>query len=110
MSNKYKFDKHRPIPHQLSMWNTGTEILYKCAQCGTDFRILGRGESYCHGCGLKLDWSKSPKYCSEEFKQEYDSLVYDNHAILYRAETELATEYDKQLFELMRDLYFGIIQ
>lgn len=103
-----KFDEHRPIPYALSQWNTGTEVLYKCAKCGCDFRILGQHEHYCHLCGVKLDWTKSPVHCSEQFKSEYDSLVYDNYAILSRASTELSTDYDKQLFNMMHDMYFGI--
>ena len=40
MTSKYLFDEHRPIPYALSQWDSGTEILYKCAKCGCDFRTL----------------------------------------------------------------------
>lgn len=58
-------NKHKPIPYSLSQYGSCTEVLYKCAECGTDFRILGRQEVYCHGCGNKQDWSDSPSYCSK---------------------------------------------
>lgn len=96
-----KFDEHRPIPHSLSMWDTGTEILYKCARCGTDFRILSRQEKFCHGCGLRLDWSHSLKYCSEDFKKQYNKLVYEHHAVLGRNQSKE----DNDLTKLMFDLY-----
>ena len=104
---EHKFSVNRPIPHSLSMWDSGTEILYKCAKCGCDFRILSQHEKYCHNCGIKLDWSKSPKYCSPEFKKKYDKLVYEQHAIFGRGATEEGNQHDVELFNLMRDLYFG---
>lgn len=110
MNFSYKFDPHRPIPYALSQWDTGTEILYKCAKCGCDFRILSHQENYCHQCGLKLDWTRSPRYCSPEFKKRYDELVYEHHAIFGRGATDEGNEYDKELFELLRDLYFGVTQ
>lgn len=95
-------NKHKPIPYALSQYGSCTEVLYKCAKCGTDFRILGRQEAYCHGCGNKQDWSNSPSYCSEEFKQKYRKLVYDKHAYINGDR-----EQDQELVELFYKLYKG---
>lgn len=101
MNNKIS----KPIPYALSQYGSCTEILYKCINCGTDFRILGDQEQYCHGCGMKQDWSDSPKYCSHTFKQKYDELVYKHYAYLHGER-----EQDKELVQLFYKLYKGEIK
>lgn len=96
---------HKPIPHSLSRYGSGTEVLYKCAKCGTDFRILGKYEAFCHGCGNEQDWSDSPQYCSEIFKKRYDDLVYKRYAFI-RGKRKV----DKELMELMWQFYKGIFR
>lgn len=107
--HKYKFKENRPVPFELSLWGNGQEIIYKCPSCGMDFRILSDHEKYCHNCGLKLDWTNSPRYCSNEFKEKYHDLVLEHSAILSRASTDLANDYDRELLRLFQDLYFGVI-
>lgn len=97
-----KLDLHKPIPYSLSMWNGGREVFYKCAKCGTTFHILSDLERYCHYYGIKLNWTDSPRYCSEEFKKAYDDLRYNKHT--YTGETK---EVDAQLRSLLYDYYLG---
>ena len=97
-----KFNKHQPIPYALSMWSPGTEVFYKCAECGQDFKMFSNRELFCHNCGLKQDWSNSPKHCSAEFKQLYDTLVYDQGAYVRGNRPQ-----DEQLVTILREFYFG---
>lgn len=97
-----KFNPHKPIPYALSMWSPGTEVFYKCSECGQTFKMFYNKELFCHNCGLKQDWSDSPQYCSNEFKDQYDDLVYNQFARVNGSRTQ-----DEQLVELLRDFYFG---
>lgn len=90
-------NKYKPIPHSLSQYGSGTEVLYMCQKCGADFRILGNQEAYCHRCGAKQDWSDSPEYCSENFRKKYDDLVYSKHAYFYGK---------RKIDEELRELFF----
>lgn len=98
-----KLDPHKPIPYTLSMWSPGTEIFYKCSECGQTFKFFAEKELFCHNCGLKQDWSTSPKHCTDEFKKEHDNLVYEQGAYLRGTRPQ-----DEQLVALFRDLYFGV--
>ena len=95
----------KPIPHSLSQYGSGTEVLYRCANCGTDFRILGKYETYCHGCGVKQDWENSLIYCSEQFKEMYNELVYKKHAYI-----QGNRNIDKELKQLLYRFYEGEIK
>lgn len=92
----------KPIPHSLSQYGSGTEVLYRCAKCGADFRILGKHETFCHGCGVKQDWENSPIYCSEQFKEMYNELVYKKHAYI-----QGNRDIDKELKQLLYRFYKG---
>ena len=93
---------YKPIPHSLSQYGSGTEVLYRCANCGTDFRILGKYEAFCHGCGVKQDWENNPIYCSEQFKEMYNELVYKKHAYI-----QGNRDVDKELKQLLFRFYKG---
>lgn len=93
---------HKPIPYALSMWAPGTEVFYKCCECGQSFKMFGNKELFCHSCGLKQDWSDSPQHCSKEFKDEYDDLVYNQYARVKGNRPQ-----DEALVALLRDFYFG---
>lgn len=97
-----KLDSHKPVPYALSTWSPRTEVFYRCSECGQDFRMFGDRELFCHNCGLKQDWSDSPKHCSEEFKDEYDDLVYNQMAHVRGSRPQ-----DEKLVALLRDFYFG---
>lgn len=97
-----KLNPHKPIPYALSMWSPGTEVFYKCSECGQNFKMFGNRELFCHNCGLKQDWSDSPKHCSEEFKQLYDKLVYEQGAHVRGNRPQ-----DEKLVELLTNFYFG---
>ena len=90
-----KLNPRKPIPYQLSMWNTMTEIFYKCAVCGQNFKFYFNDEHYCHNCGNEIDWTNVPHYCTEEFKNRYNKLVYDEH-MPYNSE---------QVIKLMYEIY-----
>lgn len=96
---------HKPIPHSLSQYGSGTEVLYRCANCGTDFRILGKYEAFCHGCGAKQNWENSPIYCSEQFKEMYNELVYKKHARI-----SINAGANKELKQLLYRFYIGEIR
>lgn len=91
-----------PIPYRLNQWGSGREVIYKCAECGADFRILGDQEEFCHRCGAKQNWSNSPRYCSAKFKEEYDRLVYEEHAYVGGQR-----EVDKELRNLLFSFHKG---
>ena len=100
-----KIKSMRPIPYQLSQYGSGTEILYKCANCGADFRILGRQHDFCHKCGTKQNWEISPQYCSPEFKEEYDFLRY-----MWCSCIDRSCEFDEKIKRLFFSLYKGEIK
>ena len=60
-----------PIPYSLSQWGSGTEVFYKCPECGCDMRVLGHRQKYCYECGQKLDWEFCLLYAGEETKEAY---------------------------------------
>lgn len=95
-------ESYKPIPHSLGQYGSGTEVLYRCAKCGADFRILGKHETFCHGCGVKQDWENSPIYCSEQFKEMYNELVYKKHAYI-----QGNRDVDKELKQLLFRFYKG---
>jgi len=74
----------KPIPFQLAMWYESSEMLYKCPKCGCDLRILGDLENHCHGCGVKLDWSDSPRDCSDEFRVKYEEDNANINSLLFQ--------------------------
>ena len=60
----------KPRVERLSGWNSGKEIIYCCAHCGTSLAILGKNEKFCHGCGKKIDWNVL-NYVSDDLSSEY---------------------------------------
>ena len=93
---------HKPIPYALSSWSPGTEVLYKCCECGQTVNFYSNLELFCHHCGNQIDWSDSPKHCSNEFKLKYDNLVYEQSAYVRGKRPQ-----DEKLVELLRNFYFG---
>lgn len=61
----------KPIAQRVSQWNSRTEIIYGCGNCGVSFAILGRNEKYCHNCGRKADYRGIPSHCSVTFSKLY---------------------------------------
>ena len=59
--NKKKEEKKNipimPLAERISGWGNSTEVIYKCAICGTSFAILGPRTHYCHTCGTPQDWN-----------------------------------------------------
>lgn len=98
------FSPNKPVPYRLSQFGSCREVLYKCPKCGADFRILADQENYCHNCGIKLDWTTSKRVCSEEFKEQYDKLVYEENAY-----TSGKRPQDQQLVNLLYQFYCGKI-
>ena len=92
--------KKKPIPYQLSQWDSRTEIFYKCPDCGQDFRFFGSKEKFCHDCGCAIDWSTSERFCTPEFQQQYEELVYNQHAYISGKRSQ-----DIRLFNLFYNLY-----
>lgn len=68
-----------PVPERLSQWNSGTEMLYICPKCSASLGFFGNKQNYCHICGQKLDWSRSPQYVSQELKAKFDELLVQYH-------------------------------
>lgn len=91
-----------PIPFGLSQWNSGHEVLYKCAKCGQEFRFYSNHEKFCHECGQEQDWSNSPIKCSDEFKEAYCKLVYEQHAYHKGSRPQ-----DEELRRLLCKFYLG---
>lgn len=82
-----------PIPHRISNWNNGDEILYKCPKCGCDFRILSNQEHYCHNCGVKLNWSNALMYLTTEQLMEYKKICtrhIDTDEAMHRQQRDIA--------------------
>lgn len=101
-------DLHKPLPKRLSQWGSGTEIIYMCPVCFCDFRIYGNKELYCHECGNMIQWKNIPTHCSEEFKKQYDELVYKKYARMGKPDDKQTPD-DIALTELMFKLYKGEI-
>lgn len=53
----------------ISSYAPFTEILYKCAICGTSFRILGSHEKFCHGCGSPVEWNYMPTHLTKPLRE-----------------------------------------
>ena len=90
----------RPIPYALSQWDSGTEVFYRCPKCGCDFRLLGSRIKFCYECGEKINWQDCIKYAPKQIKQEYDDLVYNQHAY-----TQGDRPQDKALIQLLYKIY-----
>ena len=62
--------KYRPEIDGIG-WNGSSKCFtYRCPKCKTSFRILGRQEKYCHGCGRKLDWEGLPQSIDTDLLQK----------------------------------------
>ena len=60
-----------PVPYQLSMWDSMTEIFYECHKCKCDMRLLGRHQNYCYKCGQALNWDNLPTNLIQQDAKEY---------------------------------------
>lgn len=60
-----------PKVHRISQWDSATEIIYACPECGTSFGFYGDAEKFCHNCGEKIDWDGVPKYADKEVAMCY---------------------------------------
>ena len=89
----------RPIAYQLSGWDSKTEVFYKCANCGQDFRLLGQLEKYCHSCGKKQNWKGFVKYCSKDFSDLYFGI--SGKAVFIRQQ-ELMAHFDPKTGDIKR--------
>ena len=98
-------DNSKPVPYQLSQWDSRRQIFYRCPICGQDFRFYAELEKFCHNCGNKINWENVPKYCSEDFQKQYEDLVYNQYAY-----TDGDREQDKKLLNLLYKLYKGEIK
>lgn len=65
--------KMKPTAIEITSWQPYQEIIYKCSNCGQDFRLLGDREHFCHTCGVEVDWQNITKRLPESFdKNDYD--------------------------------------
>lgn len=65
--------KMKPIAIGITDWPPYKEIIYKCSNCGQDFRMFGDRERFCHTCGIEVDWQNVIKRLPEPFdKNNYD--------------------------------------
>ena len=46
-----------PCAIDISTYGSRTQIVYACSKCGTSFRANGESETFCHGCGTKVNWN-----------------------------------------------------
>ena len=61
--------KIAPTAVEITSWHPYKEIIYKCSNCGQDFRIFGTKERFCHNCGKKVDWDGVPTTLKEPFNK-----------------------------------------
>lgn len=72
--SKQRRKRKIPIATGISSWNPYTKIIYKCANCGQDFRFFGEKELFCHHCGVAVDWEPVLKRLPEPFhSDDYDT-------------------------------------
>ena len=65
--------KMKPTAIGITDWQPYKEIIYKCSNCGQDFRMFGDRERFCHTCGTKVDWQDVIKRLPKSFnKNDYD--------------------------------------
>lgn len=73
--------KMKPTAIGITSWQPYKEIIYKCSNCGQDFRMFGNKEHFCHTCGMEVDWKNVMIQLPEPFdKNDYDgekSLIAD---------------------------------
>lgn len=73
--------KMKPTAIEITSWQPYKEVIYKCSNCGQDFRIFGNKEHYCHTCGTEVDWKNVMIQLPKSFdKNDYDgekSLIAD---------------------------------
>lgn len=66
-------EKIKPTAIEITSWKPYKEIIYKCSNCGQDFRFFGDREHFCHTCGVEVDWQDVIKRLPEPFdKNNYD--------------------------------------
>lgn len=61
----------KPLLDRISNWDDGSELIYKCSNCGVSFGFYGDEENFCHNCGIKIDWDNVPRHCSEKISSLY---------------------------------------
>lgn len=65
--------KMKPTATEITSWQSYREIIYKCSNCGQDFRMFGNKEHFCHTCGTEVDWENVIIQLPEPFdKNDYD--------------------------------------
>ncbi len=76
----------KPLISRLSPYNQGTEIIYKCPCCPTEFNFYGNREKYCHNCGVQINWFGLPEHVTKDVAKEYYSCEYlsDKNKIIAR--------------------------
>lgn len=73
--------KMKPTAIGITSWQPYKEVIYKCSNCGQDFRMFGNKEHFCHTCGMEVDWKNVMIQLPKPFdKNDYDdekSLIAD---------------------------------
>lgn len=65
--------KMKPTAVEITSWHPYKEVIYKCSNCGQDFRMFGDKEHYCHTCGVEVDWHNVIKQLPKPFnKNDYE--------------------------------------
>lgn len=64
--------KMKPTAIEIISWQPYKKVIYKCSNCGHDFRIFGDKEKFCHNCGVEVDWHGIIKQLPDSFdKNDY---------------------------------------
>lgn len=65
--------KIKPTAIEITSWSPYRKVIYKCSNCGQDFRMFENRELYCHKCGMEVDWSNILTLLPQPFdKNDYD--------------------------------------
>ena len=81
------YNKLVPTAVEITGWKPYQKVIYKCSNCGQEFRFYGEKEKYCHNCGVKVRWKKVALSLSERYLEELNSYC--------NSESELIDEINK---------------
>lgn len=62
----------KPTAIGITDWYPYKEVVYKCSNCGQDFRMLGDRERFCHTCGTQVDWKNVIRRLPKPFTKTGD--------------------------------------
>ena len=90
-----------PIPTVLSRMDDRCQIIYICPKCKQSLEMLGNMACECPSCASPLNWEGLPMRVSTEFREVYESILYEEEKP--KKKVEKPTRAKKKVVEITKD-------